>query len=290
MRKNLSVDAMDDATHRDRVDSLFWSLEHGLNKIEPDYNWIYQRNNDNSMGLRVEFVKGVRRFVEHAETIDAWSRFWAIHCPCVRCDGYDQSLYFILEPMWQDYLHYWNSEGYQLLIEKGKKVRASSKGDSLHITGAVSWITLEQKMDKYMQLVAEYRSTQPLESQGDTIPEVVEEELWQETVGPPVRGQYYGYYRKYFGENVRSSSNPTSYPSPDREGKGEGAGNIITNQDAAAAIQLFYSIYRVLPPCPGDAVRAAKGLGPPDNISTDEESDPVCAAEDADDEEDDDEW
>ncbi|KAM3269368.1 hypothetical protein P3S67_030250 [Capsicum chacoense] len=40
------------------------------------------------MGLRVEFVEGVRRFVEHAKTLDAWSHFWAICCPCVRCDGF----------------------------------------------------------------------------------------------------------------------------------------------------------------------------------------------------------
>lgn len=35
-----------------------------------------------------------------------------------------------------------------------------------------------------MQLVNEYRSTQPRESQGDTIPEDIKEELWKETVGP----------------------------------------------------------------------------------------------------------
>ncbi|KAF3679327.1 hypothetical protein FXO38_02819 [Capsicum annuum] len=32
LREKLSVDTMDNATHQDRVDSLFWSLEHGLNK------------------------------------------------------------------------------------------------------------------------------------------------------------------------------------------------------------------------------------------------------------------
>ncbi|KAF3671726.1 hypothetical protein FXO38_06460 [Capsicum annuum] len=140
---------------------------------------------------------------------------------------------FILKPIWQEYLCYWNSEEYQLLSDKGKKVRASSKGGSLYTAGVVSMIVVEEKMDKYMQLVNEYRSTQPPESRGDTIPEHVEEELWQEIMGPTVR--------------------------------------------------------RILPPCIGNAVRATKGLGPLDDIESDEESDPVCAVEDAEDEDDDDE-
>ncbi|KAF3626190.1 Pectin acetylesterase 7 [Capsicum annuum] len=44
------------------------------------------------------------------------------------------------------------------------------------------------------------------------------------------------------------------------------------------------------PPCPGDAVWAAKGLGRLNDISIDEESDLVRTAEDEDDEDDDDEW
>ncbi|KAF3644742.1 putative vinorine synthase-like [Capsicum annuum] len=44
----------------------------------------------------------------------------------------------------------------------------------------------------------------------------------------------------------------------------------------------------ILPPCPGDAVQTIKGLGPLDNYyTTEEELDPMCEAEDADDEEDD---
>ena len=55
--------------------------------MEPDYSWIYQRNNDNRMGIREEFVEGVKRFVEHAKTLDMWTRYRVIRCPCVRCDG-----------------------------------------------------------------------------------------------------------------------------------------------------------------------------------------------------------
>ena len=39
------------------------------------------------MGIREEFVEGVKRFVEHAKTLDVCSCFRAIRCPCVRCDG-----------------------------------------------------------------------------------------------------------------------------------------------------------------------------------------------------------
>ncbi|KAF3630648.1 hypothetical protein FXO38_27026 [Capsicum annuum] len=167
-----------------------------------------------------------------------------------------------------------NSEEYQVLSEKGKKVKASSKGGSLYTAGAAKklgrkpgqdevfeenhvkkkkdptdedvWVEPRAKAthDKYMQLVNEFPGTQFPKSQGDTIPEDVEE-LWKETVGPPVRGQYYGYHKKCFSDNVR-----------------------------------------ILPPCPGDA-RATKGLGPLDDITTDEESDLVYAAEDGDDEDDD---
>ena len=52
----------------------------------------------------------------------------------------------------------------------------------------------------------------------------------------------------------------------------------------------FIQFVGILPPCPDDAVRAAKGLGPLDDISTYEESNSVCAAEDANDKDDDDEW
>ena len=39
------------------------------------------------MGIREEFVEGVKRFVEHAKTLDMWTRYRVIRCPCVRCDG-----------------------------------------------------------------------------------------------------------------------------------------------------------------------------------------------------------
>ncbi|XP_047264622.1 uncharacterized protein LOC107863161 [Capsicum annuum] len=55
---------------------------------------------------------------------------------------------FILEPMWQDYLCYWSSDEYQVLSDKGKKARVSSKGGSLHTARAFSRIIVEQKMEK----------------------------------------------------------------------------------------------------------------------------------------------
>lgn len=38
------------------------------------------------MGFREEFMVGVNRFIKHAKTIDDWSLFWVIRCPCVICD------------------------------------------------------------------------------------------------------------------------------------------------------------------------------------------------------------
>ncbi|KAM3328221.1 hypothetical protein P3S68_032913 [Capsicum galapagoense] len=180
-----------------------------------------------------------------------------------------------------------------LLAKKmGRKVRQDEVFEKTHVrkkknsTDEDVWVESRAKAthDKYMQLGNEYRSTQPPESPGDTIPEDVEE-LWKETVGPPVRGQYYGYHRKCFSENVRSSSGPTFYLSSVYRETVESLKNTIfkLTEELAAYRK------RGFPPCLGDAAWAAKGLGPLDNISTDEESDLVCAAEDADDKEDD-EW
>ena len=55
--------------------------------MEFDYSWIYQRNNDNRVGMREEFAAGVNRFIEHSKTLDDWLIFGLIRCPCVRCDG-----------------------------------------------------------------------------------------------------------------------------------------------------------------------------------------------------------
>ncbi|KAF3663238.1 hypothetical protein FXO38_10736 [Capsicum annuum] len=56
------------------------------------------------------------------------------------------------------------------------------------------------------------------------------------------------------------------------EAEEDGGGNGITNQDPAAAVQFFHSEWGgVIPPCPGDAVRAAKGLGPLDDFSTNDD-------------------
>ncbi|KAF3681912.1 Ribulose-phosphate 3-epimerase, chloroplastic [Capsicum annuum] len=93
----------------------------------------------------------------------------------------------------------------------GKKMGRKIRHDEMHVkkkknpTDKDVWVEPRAKVahDKYMQLVREYHSTQPPKSQGDRIPEEVEEELWRETVGPPVRGQYYRYHRKCYSENVR---------------------------------------------------------------------------------------
>ncbi|PHT62611.1 Ribulose-phosphate 3-epimerase, chloroplastic [Capsicum annuum] len=67
----------------------------------------------------------------------------------------------------------------------GRKIRH----DEMHVkkkknpTDKDVWVEPRAKVahDKYMQLVREYHSTQPPKSQGDRIPEEVEEELWRET-------------------------------------------------------------------------------------------------------------
>ncbi|KAM3326548.1 hypothetical protein P3S67_001674 [Capsicum chacoense] len=237
---------------------------------------------------------------------------------------------FILEPTWQDYIRYWNSDKCKLLIgllwrkkwkKMGRKIGYDEIFEETHVrekknpTDEHVWVEPRAKAahDKYMQLVNEYRSTQPSESQGDTIPEDVEEELWRETVDPPVRGQYYGYQRKCFSENVRFTFVPTSYTSSDDRETVESLRNMASTlteelsaqremakhkeEEITSQIKMlqqqFNSFIRsagIIPPYPGDAIRPAKGLGPLDDISTDGESDPVCAVEDADDENDDDEW
>ena len=55
--------------------------------MKSDYSWIYQRSNDNRVGMREEYADGVNQFIEHAKTLDDWSIFRLIRCPCVKCDG-----------------------------------------------------------------------------------------------------------------------------------------------------------------------------------------------------------
>ncbi|KAM3199800.1 hypothetical protein P3L10_032160 [Capsicum annuum] len=123
--------------------------------------------------------------------------------------------------------YYWWDEAHEKMEKKlGRKVRQDEVFEETHVRKKKNPtdedVLVEPRTkathDKYMQLVNEYHSTQLPESQGDTIPEEVEEELWKETMGPPVRGQYYGYHIKYFSKNVRFSFGPTSYSSSvDRE-------------------------------------------------------------------------
>ncbi|KAF3639757.1 putative triacylglycerol lipase 1-like [Capsicum annuum] len=186
------------------------------------------------------------------------------------------------------------SEEYQLLRKREKKARASFKGGSLHTAGARSTIIVLEKMDKYTQLISEYRSTQPPESQGNTLPQHVEEELWKKVVGPADRGNNYGYHKKKFGESItRSSGHAYSSSSAGREIT-ERLENTIsklteelaeqreiaqkkeeeTSSQIRMLLEQFSSFIQtawIIPPCLGDAVRAAKGLHPLDDISTDED-------------------
>lgn len=129
-------------------------------------------------------------------------------------------------------------------------------------------------------------------------------------MGPTVRGIYYGYYKNYFGENIWSSSSPTSYTSSVEIKIIESQKNIVsklieeivaqrertqkkeektTSQIRMLQEQFCYFIQSagILPPSLGDAVWDAKGLGLLDKISTDEQSDRMCATEDAEDEDED---
>ncbi|KAF3680049.1 40S ribosomal protein S3a [Capsicum annuum] len=115
-----------------------------------------------------------------------------------------------------------------------------------NLTDEDVWVEPRAKAvhDKFRRLDGEYHSCQPPESQGDPIPDHVRNELLKQTSGPANRGNFYGCPTVYCGDCIRSSSGPA------------------------------YSISStagVIPPCPGDAVRAAKGLGPLDDFSTDED-------------------
>ncbi|KAM3379750.1 hypothetical protein P3S68_012164 [Capsicum galapagoense] len=147
-----------------------------------------------------------------------------------------------------------------------------------------------------MRLVGTYRSSQPLESQGDRIPKHVEMELWTKVVGPANRGHLAGYHNDYFSDNVRCSSSP-AYPSSlvDSETieKLQTAVSQLTQQLAAQSerekkrakattsrfkklqqqLSTFIQIVGVIPLCPGDAARAAKGLSALDDFFTDEDMD-----------------
>ena len=136
-----------------------------------------------------------------------------------------------------------------------------------------------------MSHVGEYRSSQPPESQGDPIPQHVEEELWDKDVGPAVRGPYYGYHKKKISENIRCSSVPTySNSSVDREiiERLENTISKLTKElvkqreraqkkeeETSSQIRMlqeqfssFIQIAGIIPPYHGDAVRAAKGVCP----------------------------
>ncbi|KAF3639220.1 hypothetical protein FXO37_24048 [Capsicum annuum] len=143
---------------------------------------------------------------------------------------------------------------------------------------------------------------------GDPIPKHVEVELWTKVVGPANRGHLAGYHNDYFGNSVRCSSSPV-YPSSsvdsetierlqitvsqltqqlaaqnEREKKRAKA---ITSQFKKLQLQCntFIQTVGVIPPFPGDAARAAKGLRPLDNFFTDEDMDDEDEDEDESDDE-----
>ncbi|KAM3363739.1 hypothetical protein P3S68_018593 [Capsicum galapagoense] len=146
---------------------------------------------------------------------------------------------WIPEPLWPLYQRHWNSPEYQLLKEKGKRARASSKGGSLHTVGARSTFAMKEKLEKEKgrrrptdeifevthlrkkknptnediwveppAKVVHYRCSLPPESQGDQIPQHVWNELWTKASGPANRGHFYGYHAEFFGDNIRCWSGP----------------------------------------------------------------------------------
>lgn len=120
------------------------------------------------------------------------------------------------------------------------------------------------------------------------------DELLKQALGPANRGNFYGCPTEYFGDSIRSSSGPAYSSSSvdtetierlqntifqltkelaeqrERQKKAEKA----TTSQFRKLQQQFSSFIQtagVIPPCLGDAVRAAKGLGPLDEFSTDED-------------------
>ncbi|KAM3398406.1 hypothetical protein P3S68_001921 [Capsicum galapagoense] len=83
--------------------------------------------------------------------------------------------------------------------EKGRKIPFDEVFEETHVkkkknpTDEDVWVEPRAKAahDKYKQLLSEFRSSQPPESQDDPIPQHVEEELWEQTVGPTVRDHFY---------------------------------------------------------------------------------------------------
>ncbi|PHT73303.1 Beta-amyrin synthase [Capsicum annuum] len=165
------------------------------------------------------------------------------------------------------------------------------------------WVEDRAKVvhDEYTRLIVEYRSSQPLKSQGDPIPEHVEEELWTKAVGPGNRGHFYGFHTKFFGDNISClSSDAYSSSSVDRETI-ERLKNMVsqltkeldeqrerfaeqrerqkkTEKATASQIKMlqqqfssFIQTAGVIPLYPSNAVRAAKGLGLLDDFSTDDD-------------------
>ncbi|KAF3654178.1 hypothetical protein FXO37_16623 [Capsicum annuum] len=119
-------------------------------------------------------------------------------------------------------------------------------------------------------LLGEYRSSLPPKSQGDPIPHHVQNELWTKASGPANRGHFYGCHTEYFGNNIRSSSGPAYSSSSIDVETIERLQNTVSQLTEELAEQR-QRIGGVIPPCPGDAVRAAKGLGPLDDFSTDDD-------------------
>ncbi|KAM3395338.1 hypothetical protein P3S68_004343 [Capsicum galapagoense] len=236
---------------------------------------------------------------------------------------------WIPEPIWPLYQRHRNSPEYQLLREKGKRDRASSKGGSLHIAGARSTLAVKEKLlfeethlrkkknltdedvwvephakavhDEFRRLIGEYHSSQPPESQGDPIPQHVQNELWTKSSGPANRCHFYGCHTEFFGDNIRCSSGPAysislvdtetivrlqnmvfqliEESAEQRERYAEPSARKKKTEEATSSqirmlqqqFSSFIQTARVIPPCPGDAVRATKGLGPLDDFSTDDD-------------------
>ncbi|KAM3356822.1 hypothetical protein P3S68_023536 [Capsicum galapagoense] len=226
----------------------------------------------------------------------------------------------VSESLWPLYQRHWNSPEYQLLSEKGKRVRTSSKGGFLYTAGARSTLAVKEKLgrelptDEIFEATHLRKKTNPTNEDVWVEPraKVVYDEfrrllgeycsnLPPETSGLANRSHFYGCHTEYFGDNIRCLSDPAySSSSVDAETivrlqntisqlieelaeqrkryVEQSARQKKTEEATTSQIRMlqqqissFIQTRGVIPPCPGDAVRAAKGLGPLDDFSMDDD-------------------
>ncbi|KAF3639973.1 hypothetical protein FXO37_23732 [Capsicum annuum] len=125
-----------------------------------------------------------------------------------------------------------------------------------NLTDEDVWVEPRAKaaVDKYRQLLSEFHSSQPPENQGHPIPQHVEEELWEQTVGPALEAISTDITKFILAriERVQKKEEETS-------------SQIRMLQEQ---FNSFIQTAGIIPPYLGDAVRTVKGLRPLDDINT----------------------